>query len=108
MFRLWLWGVGCCALVGSDLMLCLPQLCREFLVWSPSTRYSQWAGGIIAALAISKNDPGFIHNGALAGLVAICAGSDQVHPMGALAIGAVGGIIFVKGFTWGTGKIKNR
>ena len=64
------------------------------------------AGGIIAALMISKNDPGFIHNGALAGLVAICAGSDQVHPLGALAIGAIAGIIFVKGFTWEQEKLK--
>jgi len=64
------------------------------------------AGGVIAALLISKNDPGFIHNGALAGLVAICAGSDQVHPIGALAIGALAGIIFVKGFTWEQEKLK--
>ena len=64
------------------------------------------AGGIIAALVISKNDPGFIHNGALAGLVAICAGSDQVHPIGALAIGAIAGVIFVKGFTWEQEKLK--
>lgn len=64
------------------------------------------AGGIIAALLISKNDPGFIHNGALAGLVAICAGSDQVHPLGALAIGALAGVIFVKGFTWEQEKLK--
>ncbi|MZH02167.1 MAG: ammonium transporter [Nitrospinae bacterium] len=64
------------------------------------------AGGIIAALLISKNDPGFIHNGALAGLVAICAGSDQVHPFGALLIGALAGVIFVKGFTWEQEKLK--
>jgi len=64
------------------------------------------AGGVIAALLISKNDPGFIHNGALAGLVAICAGSDQVHPIGALVIGALAGIIFVKGFTWEQEKLK--
>ena len=64
------------------------------------------AGGIIAALVISKNDPGCIHNGALAGLVAICAGSDQVHPIGALAIGAIAGVIFVKGFTWEQEKLK--
>ena len=64
------------------------------------------AGGIITALLVSKNDPGFVHNGALAGLVAICAGSDQVHPIGALAIGAVGGFIFVKGFTWEQEKLK--
>lgn len=64
------------------------------------------AGGIIAALVVSKNDPGFIHNGALAGLVAICAGSDQVHPIGALVIGVVAGILFVKCFTWEQEKLK--
>ena len=63
-------------------------------------------GGIIAALVISKNDPGFVHNGALAGLVAICAGSDQVHPIGAIVIGAVGGLIFGKGFTLEQEKLK--
>ena len=63
-------------------------------------------GGILSALVVSKNDPGFIHNGALAGLVAICAGSDQVHPIGALAIGLVAGVIFVKGFTWEQEKLK--
>lgn len=56
-------------------------------------------GGIIAALIVGKNDPGFIHNGPLAGLVAICAGSDIVHPIGALAIGAVAGALFVWVFT---------
>ncbi len=56
-------------------------------------------GGIIAALIVGKNDPGFIHNGPLAGLVAICAGSDVVHPIGALAIGAIAGVIFVWLFT---------
>ena len=64
------------------------------------------AGGILAALIVSKNDPGFVHNGALAGLVAICAGSDQVHPIGALVIGAVGGFVFVKGFIWEQEKLK--
>ncbi len=63
-------------------------------------------GGILSALVISKNDPGFIHNGALAGLVAICAGSDQVHPIGALVIGIIAGVIFVKGFTWEQEKLK--
>jgi len=53
------------------------------------------AGGIIAALIVGKNDPGFIHNGALAGLVAVCAGSDIMHPIGALATGAVAGAVFV-------------
>ncbi len=64
------------------------------------------AGGIIFALVVSKNDPGFIHNGALAGLVAICAGSDKVHPIGAFIIGGIAGIIFVKGFTWEQEKLK--
>jgi len=55
-------------------------------------------GGLLAALVVGKNDPGFVHNGALAGLVAICAGSDLVHPMGALLIGGVAGAGFVYGF----------
>lgn len=63
-------------------------------------------GGILFALIISKNDPGFIHNGALAGLVAICAGSDKVHPVGAFLIGGIAAIIFVKGFTWEQEKLK--
>ena len=63
-------------------------------------------GGVLVALVLSKNDPGFIHNGALAGLVAICAGSDQVHPIGALVIGGVAGAIMVKGFTWEQEKLK--
>ncbi len=56
-------------------------------------------GGIIAALVIGKNDPGFVHNGALAGLVAVCAGSDIMHPLGALATGAAAGALFVWAFT---------
>lgn len=56
-------------------------------------------GGIITALIFGKNDPGFIHNGPLAGLVAVCAGSDVMHPMGSLAVGAIAGAIFVFLFT---------
>ena len=56
-------------------------------------------GGLLAALLIGKNDPGFVHNGALAGLVAVCAGSDVMHPAGALATGIVAGALFVKMFT---------
>ncbi len=56
-------------------------------------------GGTLAALVMGKNDPGFVHNGPLAGLVAVCAGSDIMHPMGALVVGAVAGIIFVGMFT---------
>jgi len=56
-------------------------------------------GGTLAALVLGKNDPGFVHNGPLAGLVAVCAGSDLMHPLGALATGAVAGAIFVAMFT---------
>ncbi len=56
-------------------------------------------GGTIAALFAGRNDPGFIHNGPLAGLVAVCAGSDLMHPLGALATGAVAGALFVFMFT---------
>lgn len=52
-------------------------------------------GGTIAALFISRNDAGFVHNGALAGLVAVCAGSDLYHPVAAIVVGAVAGAIFV-------------
>lgn len=57
------------------------------------------AGGTLVALAVGKNDPGFIHNGPLAGLVAVCAGSDLMHPLGALLVGGVAGAIFVSMFT---------
>ncbi len=57
------------------------------------------AGGTLAAVLIGRNDPGFAYNGPLAGLVAVCAGSDVMHPAGALVVGAVGGAIFVRMFT---------
>ncbi len=60
------------------------------------------AGGILAALVAGRNDPGFVHNGALAGLVAVCAGSDIMHPVGALATGAIAGVIFVQMFQLST------
>ena len=56
-------------------------------------------GGTLAALVVGKNDPGFVHNGPLAGLVAVCAGSDVMHPLGALVVGGVAGGIFVLMFT---------
>ncbi|MGH8821989.1 MAG: ammonium transporter [Rhodoferax sp.] len=56
-------------------------------------------GGTLAALIMGKNDPGFVHNGPLAGLVAVCAGSDLMHPLGALVVGVIAGIIFVSLFT---------
>ena len=64
------------------------------------------AGGTLAALAAGKNDPGFVHNGPLAGLVAICAGSDVMHPVGALFVGAVAGAMFVYVFTLAQNKWK--
>jgi Amt family ammonium transporter len=56
-------------------------------------------GGTLVALIAGKNDPGFVHNGPLAGLVAVCAGSDLMHPMGALVVGGVAGGLFVVMFT---------
>ena len=57
-------------------------------------------GGVLTAMLIGKNDPGFIHNGPLAGLVAVCAGSDVMHPIGALITGGIAGILFTVLFTW--------
>ncbi len=56
-------------------------------------------GGTAAAWLAGRNDPGFLHNGPLAGLVAVCAGSDLMHPVGALATGAIAGALFVWAFT---------
>ena len=56
-------------------------------------------GGTLVAVVIGKNDPGFAYNGPLAGLVAVCAGSDLMHPLGALATGGIAGAIFVWLFT---------
>ena len=56
-------------------------------------------GGTVAALLVGRNDPRFLHNGPLAGLVAVCAGSDLMHPVGALATGAIAGALFVWAFT---------
>ena len=63
-------------------------------------------GGVLAALVAGRNDPGFIHNGALAGLIAVCAGSDLMHPLGALATGAIAAVIFVYGFQYEQEKLK--
>ena len=63
-------------------------------------------GGTIAALVLGKNDPGFVHNGPLAGLVAVCAGSDIMHPLGALATGVVAGGLFVWAFTVTQNRLK--
>jgi ammonium transporter, Amt family len=57
------------------------------------------AGGTLVATLMGRNDPGFAHNGPLAGLVAVCAGSDVMHPAGALVVGGVAGAIFVVLFT---------
>lgn len=63
-------------------------------------------GGVLAALVAGKNDPGFIHNGALAGLIAVCAGSDLIHPLGALMTGAIAAVLFVYGFQYEQDKLK--
>jgi len=64
------------------------------------------AGGAIAALFVGRLDPGFLHNGPLAGLVAVCAGSDVMHPMGSLVVGAIAGAIFVVTFTIAQNRLK--
>lgn len=63
-------------------------------------------GGTLAAVVLGKNDPGFVHNGPLAGLVAVCAGSDVMHPLGALATGVVAGALFVWAFTMTQNRLK--
>jgi len=63
-------------------------------------------GGTVAAWAVGRNDPGFLHNGPLAGLVAVCAGSDLMHPIGALVTGVVAGALFVWAFTAAQAKWK--
>ncbi|MET1218379.1 MAG: ammonium transporter [Glaciecola sp.] len=63
-------------------------------------------GGILTTLWFGRNDPGFIHNGPLAGLVAVCAGSDVMHPVGSLLVGGVAGWLFVWLFTVMQNKIK--
>ena len=63
-------------------------------------------GGTLAALVMGKNDPGFVHNGPLAGLVAVCAGSDVMHPLGALVTGVVAGALFVWAFTQTQNRLK--
>jgi Amt family ammonium transporter len=63
-------------------------------------------GGILAALVAGKNDPGFIHNGALAGLIAVCAGSDIMHPLGSFVVGCIASVIFVYGFHYEQEKLK--
>ena len=61
-------------------------------------------GGTITAWWVGKNDPGFVYNGPLAGLVAVCAGSDVMHPIGSLIVGGVAGVLFVTLFT----RVQNR
>ena len=63
-------------------------------------------GGTLVALLLGKNDPGFVYNGPLAGLVAVCAGSDVMHPLGAMVVGGIAGAIFVVMFTWTQNKWK--
>ncbi|WP_165855376.1 ammonium transporter [Marinobacter sp. JSM 1782161] len=62
-------------------------------------------GGIVVSMLVGRKDPGFIHNGPLAGLVAVCAGSDLMHPVGALITGGVAGALFVFLFEWAQNRI---
>ena len=64
------------------------------------------AGGTLSALFVGRNDPGFVHNGPLAGLVSICAGSDVMHPIGALVTGAIAGALFVVLFTYTQNRLR--
>lgn len=64
------------------------------------------AGGTLTGLLCGRNDPGFVHNGPLAGLVAVCAGSDVMHPIGALVTGGVAGALFVYMFTLTQNRLK--
>jgi ammonium transporter, Amt family len=64
------------------------------------------AGGTILALMVGRNDPGFVHNGPLAGLVAVCAGSDVMHPLGAFVTGGIAGALFVVMFTLTQNRLK--
>lgn len=63
-------------------------------------------GGVLIAMLVGGRDPGFIHNGPLAGLVAVCAGSDLMHPVGALVTGGIAGAVFVLVFEWAQNRIQ--
>jgi ammonium transporter, Amt family len=63
-------------------------------------------GGVLVAMFVGRKDPGFIHNGPLAGLVAVCAGSDLMHPVGALITGGVAGALFVFLFDWAQDRVE--
>ena len=63
-------------------------------------------GGILASVAVSRNDAGFTHNGAIAGLIAICSGSAIVHPAAAFVIGAIAGLLFHYMFSIETERFK--
>lgn len=63
-------------------------------------------GGLMVALIVGRNDPGFVHNGPLAGLVAVCAGSDVMHPVGSLVVGGVAGGLFVWLFMLAQNRLK--
>jgi Amt family ammonium transporter len=73
----------------------------SFALVAMNTNLAAAAGAITAMITIwifgGKPDLGMIMNGCLAGLVAITAPCAQVTPVGALFIGAVGGVIVVLG-----------
>ena len=65
------------------------------------------AGGTLVATWIGKNDPGFIHNGPLAGLAV--RRLDPMHPdIGALIVGGIAGLFVWWMFTITQNKWKNR
>ncbi len=95
----WRSAPGCCASAGSASTSCRRNRPPASPASSPSTRCWPWSAASSRRPSSRKADPGFVHNGALAGLVAVCAGSDVMHPIGALIVGGVAGAIFVYGFT---------
>ena len=84
--RGWHWAAGFCALVGSVSVVSAQSLEGVSGLVAVNSLMAM-VGGILAALIVGRADPGFVHNGALAGLVAVCAGSDVMHPIGSLITG---------------------
>ena len=57
-------------------------------------------GGLLGALVASKNNPWLVQSGGLAGLVAISAGSDVIHPIASVFVGGLAGVMFVVAFNY--------
>ena len=54
-------------------------------------------GGVLGSLAAARGELRAVFTGALAGVIAICAGADVVNAAGALSIGAVAGALVIAG-----------